>query len=142
MKCTIFLIFLFPLFAHSQITIKSYERVGIPAKSFPHMPIYQGVIILTSGDTVMKGTFLKLGKGSLPNGDYNYIATPSNTMEAKLKRTTKLTSIEVKEIIKSGSEKYGYRCVVKAEGSYLIQLEDAIATGEIIFNTVSPKNNR
>jgi hypothetical protein len=90
-------------------------------------------VILSNGDTVVHNKPLKLGKGSLPNGDFNYIATPSNTMEAKLKRTTSLKEIWLMNIIKKGDKKYGFKYVFKAEGNYLIQLEDAVTAGEIVL---------
>jgi hypothetical protein len=90
-------------------------------------------VILSNGDTVVHNTALKLGKGSLPNGDFNYIATPSNTMEAKLKRTTSMTRIQLGDIIKKGNKKYGLKYIFKAEGNYLIQLEDAVSSGEIVL---------
>ena len=82
---------------------------------------------------IYPGLNLKLGEGTLPNGGFNYIATPSNSMEAKLKRDTKLKEIEVRELKKKGNQKYGYRYVIIAEGHYLIQLENAIASGEILL---------
>lgn len=90
-------------------------------------------VLLSNGTVVYQGEHLELGKGTLPNGDYNYIATPSNTMEAKLKRGTTLKSMEVTEIKKKGNVKYGYWYLIMGEDNYIIQLEDAIATGEIIL---------
>jgi hypothetical protein len=94
-------------------------------------------VLLSNGAVVYQGQFLEIGKGTLPNGDYNYIATPSNTMEAKLKRGTTLKSIEVMEIKKKGNVKYGYWYLIMGEDNYIIQLEDAIATGEIILPKAS-----
>jgi hypothetical protein len=99
-------------------------------------------LLLSNGTIVYQGEKLTLGKGTLPNGDFNYIATPSNTMEAKLKAHNNLKGIEVTEIKKRGDKKFGYKYIVIGEGNHLIQLEDAIATGEIILlEETRPKEN-
>jgi hypothetical protein len=90
-------------------------------------------VILSDGTLIQVNTKLKLGKGMLPNGDFNYIATPSNTMEAKLKGNTPVKEMKIIEIKKSGNKKYGYKYIFLAEDKYIVQLEDAIATGEVIF---------
>lgn len=59
--------------------------------------------LLLSNDTIIyEGEKLTLGKGTLPNGDFNYIATPSNTMEAKLKAHNSMKEIQIIEIKKKG----------------------------------------
>lgn len=89
--------------------------------------------MLSNGSVVKENDKIKLGKGTLPNGDFNYIATPSNTMEAKPKRDTRIKEIRINEIKRKGKEKYGYKYIVICEGNYILQLEDAIATGEIVL---------
>ena len=116
-----------------KVTIVKDSIISTPTKSWPNTPTQMKVFNLSNGSYVYPGLNLKLGKGTLPNGDFNYIATPSNSMEAKLKRDTKLKEIRVKELKKKGNEKYGFRYIIIAEGNYLIQLENAIAAGEIIL---------
>jgi hypothetical protein len=136
MKSILIILISLPLlsFAQQLITIEKYIPVWVKEPGWPHQNYLVHAVVLSSGDTIKPYMRLKLGKGSLPNGDYNYIATPSNTMEAKLKRTTKLTDIEIISIMQKGKKKYGYKYVFEAQGRYLIQLEDAIAAGEIILN--------
>lgn len=88
---------------------------------------------MSNGDTLQPGTYLKLGKGTLPNGDFNYIATASNSMQAKLHRSTTLQYLEVKKLKQKGDEVFGFKYFIITEGSYLVQFEDAVATGEIVY---------
>jgi hypothetical protein len=138
-----FILTLSTLKAQTGITIDRIVTIPYIDPRPPHMKGVANILILSSGDTIHLGSVLTLGKGSLPNGDYNYIATPSNTIQAKLKRTNTLKEVKVIELSRKGKEKYGYRYYVKVEGGYLIQLEDAIATGEILFDhNVQSINNK
>ena len=137
MKRLLFISFLLPVavFSQEKVVIKEFIKVKDPEKSSWGKTKFAAVV-LSNQDTVAELDKLKLGKGSLPNGDYNYIATSSNTMESKLKGTTQLKEIELKFIMRKGNEKYGYVYVFQAEGprgGYLIQLEDAIVAGEIVL---------
>ena len=127
MKTILFL--LLPVFGFSQVTITKMEWLHAGRKSIR----WSYVAILSNGDSVMEGQSLKLGKGTMPNGDFKYIATASNTDEAKLKRATKLTEVTVGEINRKGNEKYGYKYIFRIDGGYYLQLENAVATGEIIL---------
>jgi hypothetical protein len=118
----------------SSIRIIGTCKVHRIQRNWPHTHYTVDGLVLSNKDTVGEGDLLTLGKGSLPNGDFNYIATPSNTMEAKLKRSTRLKKIEVVNIRVRGNKKYGYKFIIEAEHNYLIQLEDAIYAGEIILN--------
>jgi hypothetical protein len=146
MKYILSLLFIFCFFlAYSQdnqssnsVTISKFIKVKATG-IFTNNDFDYGVI-LSNGDTLYKGSKIKLGRGTLPNGDFNYIATPSNTMEAKLKRTTTLTEMKLKEINIKGNEKYGYKYYFKTDGGFLIQLENAAATGEIVFGNSITKN--
>jgi hypothetical protein len=115
------------------VTIKDVQTVPYVDPRPPHMKGYINIMILSTGDTLKVGGTITLGKGSLPNGDFNYIATPSNSPQAKLKRTTTLKEMKIIELNRKGKEKYGYRYYVKLEGGYLVQVENAIATGEIVL---------
>ena len=48
-----------------------------------------------------------------------------------------MTSLHIEKMVKKGNEKYGIKYVIIGEGHYIIQLEIAIATGEVI--TPEPK---
>lgn len=122
--------------AQTVITISDMKTIPWVDPRPPHMKGKINVILLSNGDTLQIGQILKLGKGSLPNGDFNYIATPSNTSMAKLKRATTLKEIKIIELNRKGSEKYGYRYYIKVEGGFLVQFEDALATGEIIYEPI------
>jgi hypothetical protein len=122
MKKILFLNFLIPTIVLSQsdqvyIVKDTTARVKYKSLGLGFMENVPA-ILLSNGVVVYQGERLTLGKGSLPNGDFNYIATPSNTMEAKLKKRTRLKDIEIKEIIKKGNKKYGYKYIFKAEGNY------------------------
>lgn len=149
MKQLAFLLLLLPFFSFAQENITIVKVMS--EKDSHQLPYWKEIkkdqkyysdyddhellyaVILSSGDTVVHNTHLKLGKGSLPNGDFNYIATASNTMEAKLKRATTMREIHLRNIVKKGKEKYGFKYVFTAEGKYLIQLEDAVNAGEIVL---------
>jgi hypothetical protein len=124
-----------PLFTFSQgkLTIVKFDHGKIQTSINPGHESQQDFIVLSNNDSLFVGSLLKLGKGTLPNGDYEYIATSSNTPAAKLKRTTTLTELKIVKLKRKGDEKYGYKYFIITEGSYLVQLESAVATGEIIF---------
>ena len=111
------------------VTIDRFVHYSVQ-KNFFTLKTYQ-VFIMSNGDTLREGGYLILGRGSLPNGDFNYIATPSNSMESKLKRTTTLSKIKVVELTRKGDREHGYKNIIVAAGNYRVQLEDALATGEI-----------
>lgn len=130
----VFLVTPFISFSQEKIAIVKDTVLSFPTKTWPHSPVLQRNIMLSNGVLLHIGSGIKLGKGTLPNGDYNYIATPSNTMEAKLKASTKLKSIRIEKIIKKGNERYGIKYIFICEGNYIVQLEDGIASGEIIMD--------
>lgn len=118
----------------SKVTIADVKTVPWVDPRPPHMKGYINIMILSNNDTLHVGSMLTLGKGTLPNGDYDYIATPSNTPAAKLKRSTTLKELKILELNRKGDAKYGYKYFVKVDGGYRVQLENAIATGEIILS--------
>jgi hypothetical protein len=125
----------------SHINIVKDTVVIARTTSFIHVNEHIPAVVLSNGSVVYEGEYIPLGKGTLPNGDFNYIATASNTMEAKLKFSTILKSIRLIEIKKKGGKKYGYKYFFIAEGGHLIQLEDAIATGEVVLPAVNTLAN-
>src|SRR5664279_3638953 len=126
MKRLLFAVILVPsfMFAQNKLTIESFDRAKITTSLSPDSEHTQNFMVLSNGDSLFEGSKLKLGKGTLPNGDFNYIATPSNTMQAKLKRTTTLTELRIIKLKRKGEEKYGYKYFIVTEDNYLVQLED------------------
>ena len=100
MKFLLLLLFT-PLFGTSQEKTSILKDTVIKMRSENNLiHVKQGTpaLILSNGAILARHSTLTLGKGSLPNGDYNYIATPSNSMEAKLKAHTALKQMEITEI--------------------------------------------
>ena len=122
----------FPCLSFGQaFTIIKDTVIQLP-KAFKHEANIETLgVVLSNGAIVYKGMSVRLVKGSLPNGDYNYIATPSNSMEAKLKARTPKKELLIEKVLRKGNKQYGYKYIFIAEGNYLIQLEDALSAGEI-----------
>lgn len=121
-------------FSQKTITVVRDTTVKTPERNSPRDKFYKLALVLSNGRIVADTSKFLIGKGSLPNGDFNFIATASNTMEAKLKKNTPLKVIEVIKIKKKGKEKYGYTYTIYCEGGYHVQLEDAVLAGEIILD--------
>ena len=112
-------------------------------------------IVLSNDSVIQEGSVLKAGRGSLPNGNFKYchsskssfmaIASASNgDPEAgiiPMSRNYGGHLITVKAVHKEGNKKRGYRYVLKVGVgnivNYEVELEDAIATSEIIGPNVS-----
>lgn len=127
------ILLLLPFFSFSQIKIVKDTSVVVKVRDWPHAKEKHIALVLSNGQIITQVNDLKLGKGSLPNGDFNFIATPSNSMQAKLKAGTMLKEIKIDEIKVKGNKKFGYSYIIICEGNYLVQLEDAVAAGEIIL---------
>jgi hypothetical protein len=95
-------------------------------------------LILSNGARIHEGTRLELGKGTQPNGDFMYISTASNTMEAKLKKTYGMKTITIDKIRKVGNSAGAAVWRIVGEKGFYIQLENAIITGEIICPQPKP----
>ena len=141
MKKILFLLLLIPHFTKSQerIAIIKDTLLKFPTKSWPHSPVVVRNILLSNGALLHVGSEIKIGKGTLLNGNYNYISRPSNSMEAKLRATTRLKSIRIIKIRKKGNDLYGFKYILIGEENYIIQLEDAVASGEIIAPVPDPR---
>jgi hypothetical protein len=137
MKKYLLILLLFPLIVFSQnesgnILIVKDTVLKIYPAAHPKIGSYMLGVKFSNGQLLAGGMRVRLLKGSLPNGDFNFIATPSNTMEAKLKAKTKLKEMTIKNVLKKGNKKYGYKYVFQAaEGRYLVQAENALSSGEI-----------
>lgn len=112
-------------------------------------------IILTNDSIITEGSVLKCGRGTLPNGSFKYLHTSSTSWVAIMSASqanpeagvTPLgksyggLNLQVKAIKKLGNKKRGYRYIIKVGGgnivNYEVELEDAIAVGEIVGSNVS-----
>jgi hypothetical protein len=76
----LFIVLLFPLAlkAQNKILISRDTMTYVKSLSWPHAHEKMMALILTDGTLVEGNSIVKLGKGTLPNGDFNYIATQSN----------------------------------------------------------------
>jgi hypothetical protein len=108
-------------------------------------------LVLSNDSSVSPGMSLKTGRGTMPNGDFKYINTSSTSFLAvmsqdnrggnsaimPLKRSYSGLLLTVKSVKKIGNKKRGFKYVVIVGGgnivNYELELEDAIATGEIIL---------
>ena len=140
--CYLFLIptfyFPFSVAAQQKISIVRDTTYEVIIATVPYVKHKEKLgVILSTGEIVKEGTLLKVGKGSLPNGDFNFIATRSNTSDAKLKANTDRTWMRISDIKKKVNNRsnkvYGYHYTFYLEDRYLIDLENAILTGEIIL---------
>jgi hypothetical protein len=118
--------------------------------------IYNEPAIILSNDSIIQpGSTLKCGRGTLPNGSFKYLHTSRSSWVAVMNSTqadptagiTPLgkgyggTFLQVKAIRKEGNKKRGYRYYIKVGGgsivNYEVDLEDAIATGEVVGRNVT-----
>ena len=111
---------------------------------------YENDTLTTStGFKVYKGLTLKIGTGSMPDGDFKFIRVNANSMFAyhsntgyqglanqanSFKRDYSGLTFEVKKIMERGTKKNGYVYYAKIMATivgYEIDIENAIKTGEI-----------
>lgn len=103
--------------------------------------IERDTLFTTSGYKIVDGADLKLGKGSLPNGDFKHISVSDRnwaTMGAKQEAVGRKWNghkFRVKKFRKEGNKKRGYTYYVILGGgnivNYECDIESAIADGEI-----------
>lgn len=119
------------------VTVKKDTTVRVPSREWPHYADQKSLAIIFSNGVILTDTSkIGIGKGSLPNGDFKYIARyttiSSQVYEVRLRGTTTSKMMEVQSVTKKVSgnvTQYAIICV----GGYQIQLEDALSSGEIIF---------
>lgn len=132
MKQILLFALLIPFLAAAQAPIKIVGDTSVNHPNFKGEKNRVFGVILSNGFILTGGMDVRLIKGSLPNGDYNYIATPSNTMEAKLRASTTLKEMPIFVVRRKGNKKFGYKYIFATGiGNYNVQLEDALAAGEI-----------
>jgi hypothetical protein len=120
------------------VTILKDTTVRVPSRDWPHYADDKSLaIILSNGVLICDTSKVRIGKGSLPNGDFKYIARfttlSSQVYEGRLKASTKSKMMEVQSITKRVYSKDVFQYDVFCIGGYHIQLADALSSGEIIF---------
>jgi hypothetical protein len=146
MKPYIFLLAFFPCFALAQPPV-TIDRDTLIDKNL--------AVILSNDSVIREGSVLICGHGTLPDGSFKYIHStppsqlimmsvkqddPTPDISPLNKRDTGM-NLQVRSIKKQGHKDSGYRYVIKVGGhkvvNYTVELEDAIAAGEIIGPNVS-----
>src|SRR5579862_5526323 len=121
-----------------KVTIVKDTTVRVPSREYPHFADEKSLAVILSNGIILSDTSkITLGKGSLPNGDFQYIARfttiSSQVYEVRLKGSTKSIMMEVQKITKrvegNNVSQYDILCI----GGYQIQLTNALLSGEIIL---------
>lgn len=109
-------------------------------------------LVLSNGKVIWEGEQIKCGRGTLPNGDFKYIhtapaswlnmmtlshANPLGEAYSPIGRSYSGLNLDVKKIQKQGNKKRGFKYYLKVGGgnivNYMCEIEDALASGEIVF---------
>jgi hypothetical protein len=120
------------------VTIIKDTTVRVPSRDWPHYADDKTLAIILSNGVILCDTSkIKIGKGSLPNGDFKYIARFTNitsqVYEVRLRGSTSSKMMEVESITKRVYSKSVFQYDVFCIGGYHIQLADALSSGEIIL---------
>jgi hypothetical protein len=107
--------------------------------------VVKDTLFTTSGFRMIAGTDVKLGTGTLPNGDFKYVAISSaswanisdpSMSKSGIGRRYNGHMVHVKKFRKEGNKKRGYVYYAVVGGgnivNYDIDVESAIATGELV----------
>ncbi|MCC7400182.1 MAG: SHOCT domain-containing protein [Chitinophagaceae bacterium] len=120
--------------------IKSYSQ-----NSDNSLPRIAGdTLFTTSGYKIIEGQDLKLGTGSLPDGDFKYITisstswlTAGSTKQEAVGRKWNGHLFKVKKFRKEGTKKRGFTYYLVLGGgnivNYECDIESAIASGEVVI---------
>lgn len=130
MKHYLLSICLLPFFAHAQNDLPK---------------VVNDTLFTTCGFKIVVGTDIKLGAGTLPNGDFKYVAISAsswaNIMDASMSRSgigRRYAGhlVRVKKFRKDGNKKRGfvYNLIVGGGNiaNYDVDIESAIASGEVV----------
>jgi hypothetical protein len=138
MRKLLFLLFALPLVCYAQDELPR---------------IIKDTLLTTSGYRMVAGTDVKLGTGTLPNGDFKYVAISSaswvnisdpSMSKMGISRRYNGHLVHVKKFRKDGNNKRGYVFYAVVGGgnivNYDIDVESAIAAGELVVpNQFRPK---
>jgi hypothetical protein len=120
------------------VTIIKDTTVRVPSREYPHYADEKSTAVILSDGVILSDTSrIRIGKGSLPNGDFQYIARfttiSSDVYEVRLKGSTDSKMMEVqsitKRVVSNSVSQYDVFCI----GGYHIQLANALSSGEIIL---------
>jgi hypothetical protein len=119
-------------------TIIKDTTVRVPSREYPHYADEKSLAVILSNGVILSDTSkITIGKGSLPNGDFQYIARytsiSSQVYEVRLKGSTKSKMMEVQNITKRVDGNNGSQYDILCIGGYQIQLANALLSGEIIL---------
>jgi hypothetical protein len=121
-----------------KVTIIKDTTVRVPSREYPYYADEKSIAVILSNGVMLSDTSkITIGKGSLPNGDFKYIARfttiSSQVYEVRLKGSTKSNMMEVQTITKRVYNKNVIQYDILCIGGYQIQLADALLSGEIIL---------
>lgn len=107
--------------------------------------IVKDTLFTTCGYKIVEGSDIKLGVGSLPNGDFKYIAISAGSWANLMDQSMSKSGIgrrynghllRVKRFRKDGNKKHGYVYNLIVGGgniaNYDCDIESAIASGEVV----------
>lgn len=120
------------------VTIIKDTTVRVPSRNWPHYADEKSLaVILSDGVLLCDTSKIRIGTGSLSNGDFKYIArfitTASQVYEVRLRGSTSSKMMEVESITKRVYGKNVFQYDVLCIGGYHIQLANALDSGEIIL---------
>ncbi len=121
-----------------KVTIVKDTTVKVPSREYPHYADAKSLAVILSNGVILTDTSkITIGKGSLPNGDFQYIARfttiSSQVYEVRLKGSTKSIMMEVQNITKRIDGNNIFQYDILCIGGYQIQLTNALLSGEIIL---------
>jgi hypothetical protein len=121
-----------------KVTIIKDTTVRVPSREWPHYADEKTLaIILSNGILLCDTSKIRIGKGSLPNGDFKYVAkfitVTSQVYEVRLQGSTRSKMMEIESISKRVISKNVFQYDVLCIGGYHIQLANALSSGEIIL---------
>jgi hypothetical protein len=119
-------------FSQTKITIVRDTMTTVHAWTWPHAPTLKRALILSDGKFIETYSNLKLGIGSLPDGSFNYILKPSDHINPNLMFNTSLKELAILKIKKMGNKRSGYRYDLRCDANYVVHLNDALSSYEVI----------
>lgn len=122
----------------SNVTIIKDTTIRVPSREYPHYDDEKSLaVILSNGVLLCDTSKIRIGKGSLPNGDFKFVARfttiSTQVYEVRLRGSTSSKTMEVESISKRVYSKDVFQYDVFCIGGYHIQLADALSSGEIIL---------
>jgi hypothetical protein len=127
-------ILLFPTIAFTQSTLIIVRDTitTVHARTWPRANTQKRALILSDGKIIETYSHLKLGMGSLPDGSFQFIIKPSDDIDRNLRYNTPLKELYILEIRKKGSKKSGYKYELLCDDKYIVQIDEALASYEVI----------